>query len=226
MRAVIKLGGFAFPETTDGTFVRDYARTFGRLSKKHHMVVVTGGGAIARKYIVTARELGGSESFCDQLGIYVSRLNARLLIAGLGHIAYPEVPTSVEELRRYFAHGRIVVMGGLQPGQSTNATAAVAAETIHAEMFVNLTDVEGVYSGDPKSDPSARKLENVSPAQLSQLLAHRPLGAGQYELMDHVAIRIIERSRLKAIIVDGRDTKNLEKALSGKKVGTRIIHGR
>jgi uridylate kinase len=188
--------------------------------------MVTGGGAIARKYITVARELGGSEAFCDQLGIYVSRLNARLLIAALGHVAYPEVPSTIEELRRYFAHGRIVAMGGLQPGQSTNAVAAVVAETIHAQLLVNLTDVEGVYSGDPKSDSSARKLDTVTPNQLSQILSRQPLGAGQYELMDDVAIRVVERSRLPVVIADGRDVKNLERAMAGKKVGTRIVHGK
>lgn len=224
MRAVVKLGGFAFPEIPNRKLLHDYAESFAKLARKHHLVIVTGGGALARRYITTARELGGSESFCDQIGIYVSRLNSRLLIAALGLIAYPEVPTSVEELRRYYAHGRIVAMGGLQPGHSTNAVAAIAAETVHADLLLNLTDVEGVYSSDPKSDASARKLDQVTPKELSQLLSKQALGAGEYDLMDSVAVRIIERSRLKAMIVDGRDPKNLERAFAGKKTGTRIIH--
>ena len=59
-----------------------------------------------------------------------------------------------------------MVMGGLQPGQSTNAVGALVAEAIGADLFINATDVDGVYTSDPKKDPEARKLDIVDTDKL------------------------------------------------------------
>ncbi len=223
MKAVIKIGGFAFTsETTQ--LIEEYVRLLRELVGEYHLVVVTGGGPIARTYIKAARNMGVPESLCDQLGILVSRLNARLLVDGLGEYAFPEIPTNIDELKHYFASGKIVAMGGLQPGQSTNAVAAIAAETIGAQLFVNATDVEGVYTSDPSKDPKAKKLDEVTIGGLGEILAKGDITAGEYDLMDPIALRIIQRSRIPTIIVDGRRTENVLKALKSEKTGTKLIH--
>ncbi|MBS7618940.1 UMP kinase, partial [Candidatus Bathyarchaeota archaeon] len=51
--------------------------------------------------------------------------------------------------------------GGLQPGQSTNAVACVLAERSESKLLVNTTNVEGVYSADPKKDPHAKLYESI-----------------------------------------------------------------
>jgi uridylate kinase len=224
LKAVVKLGGFAFPGREEKTLVEEYVRVFKELIVENHLVVVAGGGAIARTYIKAARDMGVSESLCDQIGILVSRLNARLLLDGLGEYAFPEVPVNVDELRHYFASGKIVVMGGLTPGHSTNAVAAIAAETIGAELFVNATDVDGVYTTDPEKDKLAQKLEQVTVKQLTEILSMTGVTAGAYDLMDPLALRIIARSNLPTIILDGRKPMNIVKALRNEKVGTRVIH--
>ena len=224
MKLVLKLGGFIFPADLDSRKIRLYADLIKKLRKQgHRVVLVAGGGETARRYIEAARTLGASESVCDQLGIYVTRLNARLLIEALQEEAYPEVPENVEELRRFFTSGKVVAMGGLQPGHSTNAVAVVAAETIHAEALVNLTDVEGVYTQDPTKHPRAKKLDQISTRELLRIVLKGGVGAGQYELVDPLAVKMIGRSRIPTWIVSGEEPSNVERVLRGEKVGTRIM---
>ena len=188
------------------------------------MVIVTGGGRIARYYIRAAREMDVPESLCDHLGILASRLNARLLVDGLGESAFPQVPTSIDELKHYFASGKIVGMGGLTPGHSTNAVAAIAAETIKADLFVNATDVDGVYTSDPSKDSKAAKLDEVTVDQLNKILSTMAITAGAYELMDPLALRLIQRSQIPTVILDGRNPINVLKALQNEHAGTRVVH--
>ena len=85
---MLKLGGFVFDAELSGKKIGTYAKVMKEFSRKNRLVAVTGGGSIARKYIAAARELGASEFVCDQIGIHVSRLNARILawISGVGAV--------------------------------------------------------------------------------------------------------------------------------------------
>lgn len=225
MKAVIKLGGFAFSFEEKHPLVEEYVKLFKELLGQYHFVVVTGGGPIARYYIKAAREMGVPESLCDHLGILASRLNARLLVDGLGEYAFPEVPTTIDELKHYFASGKIVAMGGLTPGHSTNAVAAIAAETIQADLFINATDVDGVYTADPGKDPKAKKLDEVTIDRLTKILSKGDITAGAYDLMDPLALRIIHRSEIPTIILNGLAPDNVLKALRNESTGTRVVHG-
>jgi len=220
----VKLGGFAFSGEGQHPLVEEYVKLFKALVGQYRLVVVTGGGEIARYYIRAAREMHVPESLCDHLGILVSRLNARLLVDGLGEYAFPEVPTTIDELKHYFASGKIVAMGGLTPGHSTNAVAAIAAETIAADLFVNATDVDGVYTADPSKDPEARKLDEVTIDELSEILSNTGMGAGEYDLMDLLAVRIIRRSRIPTVILNGRTPENVQRALQNERTGTRLTY--
>ncbi len=187
------------------------------------MIVIAGGGGDARKYIRVARELGASEYMCDLLGIGVSRLNARLLLSALGEIAYPRLPTSLSLLTDAFEIGKIVVAGGMQPAQSTNAVAALSAEAIGAELLVNATNVDGVYSSDPNMDPSARRFDTIETRELLRLVLNGRMEAGTFELFDPVAIGIVERSGMRTRILDGRIPENIEKAARGESIGTLVL---
>jgi uridylate kinase len=223
LKVVLKLGGFAFPGGSGKLLVEDYVKLLSELVSEHRLVVVTGGGKVARTYITAARSMNVPESLCDQIGILVSRLNARLLVDGLGEYAFPKIPRSVGDLKHYFSTGKIVAMGGLTPGHSTNAVAAIAAETIGAELFVNATNVEGVFTSDPRKDKKARKLDEVSVNKLTELLSKGDITAGAYELMDPLALRIIARSKIPTVILDGRATSNVAQALRNQRVGTRVL---
>ena len=224
LRIVLKIGGFAFTGSDETEpLISKYVKLLKRLSNRHQFVVITGGGPIARFYIRAARAMQVPESLCDQLGILVSRVNARLLVDGLGDNAFPEIPTSVGELKHYFTSGRLVAMGGLQPGHSTNAVAAIAAETIKAELFINATDVDGVYTADPAKDRAAQRLEEVNIDRLAEILSENEMTAGGYDLMDQTALRIIRRSKIPTVILNGRTLTNITKAMRKEKTGTKVI---
>lgn len=223
-RVVIKLGGFIFSPKPQVDRLLGYRETLLRLREKGYgLVVVAGGGEYARTYIETARRMGTNEAFCDELGIKASRLNAELIVSCLGEEAYPRVPTNLEELKTALQTGKIIVTGGMFPAQSTDAVSAVIAELTGAKMLVKATDVGGVYTSDPKKGGEARKLDVVSVERLRDLLFRGASRAGEYELLDLQALRIIERSKIPTVIVDGRDPENVEKAIEGCKVGTRIV---
>ena len=222
-KLVVKIGRHLFSSNIDAKKILTYAELFQKLQKNgFRIVVVTGGGEEARKYIAVARELGVSEFICDILGIGVSRLNAFLLIAGIGDAAYPEPPSTLEELRKAFENEKIVVMGGLQAGQSTNAVAALAAEAIGADLLINATDIDGVYTVDPKKDPNAKKFMVIKTNELLKLVLDSKLLAGKYELFDPIAIKIVERSKIPTRIIDGTKTDNIELVVKGKPIGTLI----
>ncbi|MHA1216332.1 MAG: UMP kinase [Candidatus Thorarchaeota archaeon] len=227
MRAVLKLGGsLLYSDTGEVNLdrIRAYADTLTNLIQTgHRFVVIVGGGRPARTFVSAARALGANEAQCDWLGIKIARLNAELFCAALGDLAYPNVVDSLDELETGFCTGRVVLMGGLTPGQSTNAVAALAAELVGADILLNATNVDGVYDRDPKS-PGAKRLERVTIRELERILSGGGTRAGEYRLFDPVAIRVVARSRIRTVIFDGRDAQNLVRIISGERVGTTIVH--
>ena len=118
--------------------------------------------------------------------------------------------------------GLIVVTGGLHPGQSTNGTAALIAEKIKADEFLNATDVDGIYDSDPNKNKKAKKFKRIDLKKLRSLLVREDSVAGGYDLMDLVALKVIERSKIKTRVLKA-DLKEIEKAIKGNSVGTEII---
>ena len=227
MRVVLKLGGSLLYNDANEIIldrVREYASAIKELtSKDHQFAVVVGGGKPARTFITAARALGASEAQCDWLGIKIARHNAELLCAALGDIAYPKIAETLDELEIAACTGRVVLMGGLTPGQSTNAVAALAAESIHANLLLNATNVDGVYDKDPK-EPGAKRFDSIHITKLKEVLSGGGTRAGEYKLFDPVAIRVVERSKIKTIIFDGRNPDNLLQTMKGKDIGTIVTH--
>tara|TARA_B110001454_G_scaffold146348_1_gene135856 strand:+ start:218 stop:895 length:678 start_codon:yes stop_codon:yes gene_type:complete len=220
-RIVIKLSGSIFG-MDNVKVLKDYATFLVKISKICQPIIIAGGGTIARHYISHARSFGADESTLDELGIEISRLNAKLLIYALGNKAYLHPPTTLQEVRHAVDDGLIVVAGGLHPGQSTNGTAALIAEKIKAEQFLNATDVDGVYDMDPNKFKRAKKFKRIELKNLKNILVHEDSVAGGYDLMDIVALKIIERSKIKTRILKA-SPKIIEKAIKGGNVGTEII---
>jgi len=220
-RIVIKLSGRLFG-LEDSKILKDYAAFLVKISKICQPIVVAGGGKIARHYITHARSSGADESTLDELGIEVSRLNAKLLIYALQDRAYPHPPTNLKEVAHAADSGLIVITGGLHPGQSTNATAALIAEKVKASFFLNATDVDGIYDSDPNKNKNAKKFRRIELKKLRKMLVHQESIAGGYDLMDIIALKVIERSKIKTRIIKA-DIKTLEKAIKGSPEGTEII---
>jgi len=197
-RVVIKLSGsiFNIADANAMESIKEYARMLLDISNGVQPVVVTGGGKIARHYINIARSLGSDEANLDIVGIEVSRLNAKLLIFTLGDQVFSQVPKSLEEVAVAAASGKIVIAGGLHPGQSTNATSALIAETVKASKFLNATDVDGIYDSDPKKNRDAKLFKRITIKECMKILGSESSMAGKYELIDIVALKVIERSKI------------------------------
>lgn len=220
-RVVIKLSGRVFGDDAAGE-LKKYARLLTDVGGQVQPVVVAGGGKVARHYINIARGFGSDEASLDIMGIEVSRLNARLLIAALGDHAYPGVPVDLEQVGKAAAGGKIVVTGGLHPGQSTNATAALIAEKVKAKAFLNATDVDGIYDSDPNRNKSAKMFKEVTVRKCLEILGSENSAAGAYDLMDIVALKVIERSKIPTVVLKS-DPAVIKGAIAGKPMGTRIV---
>jgi uridylate kinase len=221
-RIVIKLSGSIFSQDTNHDSIKDYAQMLIDISNNIQPIVIAGGGKIARHYIDLARNLGSDEANLDIIGIEVSRLNAKLLIAALGDQAYSQVPKNLEEVAIAVASGKIVIAGGLHPGQSTNATSALIAESSKASGFVNSTDVDGIYDSDPNVNPNARLFKEITVNECMEILRAERTVAGTYDLMDIIALKVIERSKIPTRVIRS-DVGNIRDAIDGKDIGTKII---
>ena len=219
---VIKLSGSVFNFKTTSKSLKDYAQVLLDIQTKVQPVVVSGGGIIARHYVNLARSLGSDESSLDEMGIEISRLNAMLLSAALGDSVYPVIPSNLEEISIACQSGKIIVSGGLHPGQSTNATAALICEKIKADRFLNATDVDGIYDSDPKKNAKAKMFKEITIKKCLGLLNNESTEAGNYDLMDIVAMKVIERSKIPTYVIksDPKVIRNL--IMKNRQTGTKI----
>ena len=209
---VIKVGGsllFTEDYKINSSRIAEFCNILKTKKLKETIVIICGGGLPARHYIDSVRSFHGSEALCDTFGIELSRINAKLVIACLHEYAYPQVPKSLEELSIALLFKKIIVMGGLQPGQSTNAVAALAAELICADMFINATDVDGIYEDDPKTNPDAKMYDEIKIMDLFGMITKKRSIAGSYKLFDLVAVNLIARSEITTWFVNGKDPKNI-----------------
>jgi uridylate kinase len=99
----------------------------------------------------------------------------------------------------------------------------VIAETISANLLVKTIDAPGICTEDPKKHPNAKKIDEISAQRLLEMLSQKPLAAGAYEMIDPVAVKVIQRSKILTWIIPGENPKNLERILKGEHIGTRVV---
>jgi uridylate kinase len=225
---VVKIGGHLF--SGEGGLSVDWIRRASEILIACHRpgekwVIVVGGGLGARAFIRAARELGASETVCDEIAITVTRIHAKLFIQALGGAAYPNVVENVQDLRGALVSRDIAVAGGFWPGQSTFAVAAYCAETILAHKVILATNVEGIYDKDPRAYSDAKVIRQIKSKELSRLMEGSPQAAGEYRLVDRVGLSILERSNIKLAIIDARDPQKLRDALTTGYAGTIVEPG-
>ncbi len=233
MLIILSVGGSILAKELSPDSFLGYANALKELAKEHEIIVVTGGGVAARDYINVARSTGANEVECDYIGIDITRLNAKLLISALGDAAYPEPPKDYKQAQEVLPTGKIIVMGGVIPGQTTDAVAAILTEYLKADMLVISTAVDGVYSADPHKDPQAIKYDTMTAKQLVNTVMTTEMKAGSKSPVDPLAAKIIERCKIETIVMEGSDPQNVLKVImqesennEDKKevyLGTRII---
>jgi uridylate kinase len=222
-RVVIKLSGSIFGSNAMSKSIKEYGRMVNEIRRYSQPIIIAGGGNIARHYINLARDLGSDEASLDMMGIEVSRLNAKLLLYAVGNGIYPRVPTNLDEVSIAAGTGGPVILGGLHPGQSTNATSALVAEKVQAEIFLNATDVGGIYDSDPNINRHAKMFKTITVDKCIEILGKGSSMAGKYELMDMVALKIIERSRIPTLILRSNVSDIIKIIKSNDRIGTRIL---
>jgi len=226
---VIKFGGsLLFSE--GGTINYEKITEFCDLIKNDRnydsIVIVCGGGKIARRYIEAVREFTGNEILCDMIGIDISRINSRLIVANMKEFAYPQVPESFKELSTAIITSKVAVMGGLQPGQSTTSVAIQVAEFLKAERLIILTDVDGIYDKDPNVFDDAKLLRELNYDSLQKIILEisgdNQAAAGEYRIFDVVSLQILKRSNVVVSVISGSNLDQFKKLWNDEKanVGT------
>ena len=223
MRIIVSIGGSVLAPDLEADRVEAHADVLdGLVDEGHEVAAVVGGGGVARRYIGTARDLGATEYDLDALGIDVTRLNARLLIAALDSSATPEPAESHEAARASLRRGEVAVMGGTIPGHTTDAVAALLAEMVGADLLVYATSVPGVFSADPNVDSGAERYDELSAGELVDVISSIETAAGSNAPVDLLAAKIIERSGLRAVVLDGSEPSRIADAVAGDADGTEV----
>ena len=191
------------------------------------IAVVVGGGNIFRGVEVSSR--GVSRTTGDTMGMLATVMNCLALESALERKGQSArtlcafVMPQISELftraaaHRYLAEGRIVLLAGGtgNPYFTTDTTAVLCAAEIGAQAVLKATNVDGVYSADPKKDPSAKRFERLSHSQAVE---------GGYKVMDATAFALARETSLPIIVFSIAEPGSIGAILSGKGKGT-IVSG-
>lgn len=221
---VISLGGsLIMPEKMNAHFLINFVKTLRRHYRSCKFVIVCGGGIIARKYINALRLEGKSKKELAMAGIRTTKMNALFVMQLFGKKANDSLPKDMEEVRNNLPKNKVVVCGALRyaPNSTSDGTAAKIAHFLKAD-FINMTDVKGLYTDNPKKNPNAKFIPKISWKNFGERALKIKFRAGQNFVLDQQAAILIRKHKIKAYIL-GSDLKNLSKLLSGKNfVGTTI----
>ena len=221
MRIVIRIGGSVVASPINPERISRYAEIIkGIKAQGHEVVVVTGGGQLAREFITIAKSMELEMSAQDEIAISVSRLFAQLFLKKIADEVCSSVVTSLDEAEACLNGGKIVVMGGLKPGITTDTVAALVAERVSADLLLKGTDQDGIYNKDPRKNSDAIKLDEISFDNLQSVFSETSHKAGIHQIIDPEAVKVLKRKHVKLIVVNGFKPENIMAAVSGQKVGT------
>ncbi len=223
MRIVFRIGGSVVASPINTELMNKYVELLKSLKGQgHQLAVIVGGGTLAREFIGIAKNLGLAMQEQDELAISVSRLFAQLFVKKFGDLAGDKVALTLADAAECLEAGKIVVMGGLKPGITTDAVAALVAERVMADLLVKGTDQDGIYDKDPRKYGDAVKLDHISFDDLQSVLSEAVHKAGIHQIIDPEAVKILKRKRVKLIVVNGFKPENILAAVKGEKVGTSV----
>ncbi|MCL6003251.1 MAG: UMP kinase [Thermoplasmatales archaeon] len=214
---VISLGGSIFSKT-DEKYLLEFIK---RIKKENEYALVVGGGPIARDEISRLRKIGAKEYYLDMMGIQATRLNATMVSLALGNLM--EVPRSIDEAVRQMKLYKRVIMGGTEPGHTTDAVTLLLAEALNKDTVVNVTNVDFLYDRDPRLK-DANKIERISYSSAIKMITAEKRGAGENFPLDILSLNIARRSSIRIKLVSFKDTSNVFNAINGKKFkGTLVV---
>ncbi|MEX2029147.1 MAG: UMP kinase [Candidatus Paceibacterota bacterium] len=206
---IISLGGsLIVPEEIDVEFLKEFrSLILDQVAKGQKFVIITGGGKIARDYQKVAREMSNpTDADLDLIGIRALNLNAELV-------------------RVLFKNGsgiEVQIHGAKKPGGSTDTAAIKLAIKNNAEKVINLSNTDYVYDSDPKVNPDAKKIEQISWADYRALIP-KEWSPGLNTPFDPTAAQVAEAEGLEVVIMNGKPLDNLKNYLNGEKFFGTVI---
>jgi len=218
---VISIGGSVLlSEEADVSFFNELKNLLKKLSKDFRLYLVVGGGKTARTYIKLGRKFNFDEDLLDEIGINVTKVNAKLLanILGISNSKIPDTTDEAKELKY-----PIVVMGGTTPGHSTDMVGAELAEKTAASKFIIATNVDGVYDKDPNKYNDAKQIKEISIKQLIDKYGTDWSAAGKNIVIDGPALEIINRAKIPTFVLNGKRLDQLERAITNQQFDGTVI---
>ncbi|NOR85424.1 UMP kinase [archaeon] len=223
MKIIISLGGSLLTSDFSAANIQKYADEIINISKKNKVIVVIGGGKIARQYIDIADELNCNDYQKDYVAIKLTRANAAIFASALGNYAEQEIKTTYLGItNQYNMSEKIIVCGGTAPGQSTDGVSANLAKKIKADLMINATNIDGVYDKNPAEFKNAKKIDKLSYDQFLDILKNNEQAPGKYGLCDYKAVKILKEKKIPLIVVDGTNPKEIYLAVKGNHHGSTI----
>lgn len=212
---VLSVGGSVFfSDKLRAPEIAKFCESINELKRDgYEFVIVVGGGRIARAYQAGAKALGANNFDLDEVAIQITRANA-LLFTHIIDNAWKEVLTDPKQAENVLLLGKTPVYGGTTPGQTTDSVAAIIAEMMNAE-FVNLSNVDGIYSADPKTEPNAKMYKELSHVKMVSLLKAQASKPGAHTFVDPHAAAIIQRSKIRSSFIHGDDLNNFKNCIRG-----------
>lgn len=220
---VISLGGSLInPGQVDSIFLKNFKKLIlSEVNKGNKFILITGGGALCRHYQDALRGIiKPSNEVLDWLGIYTTRVNARLVQLMFGPHASSEIVKNPE--KKLIFNKKILVASGWKPGRSTDFVAVTLGKIYNAQTVINLSNIDYVYTKDPKKFKDAKKIERIPWTNFRKIVGNK-WDPGKNAPFDPTAARLAQKLGLKVIIANGKNLKNLENILAGKQfIGTTI----
>ncbi len=221
---VVSVGGsLIVPDQIDTGFLKRLRELVLRKIKGGlSFYIIAGGGKLARRYQEAAREARGelSSEDADWMGIHATRLNAWLVRSLFLDEAQDRIVKNPE--RAVNQKYSVVIGGGFRPGNSTDLAAVMAAKTVGAKKVVNLSNIDYVYTADPRTNPDATKIEKISWKEFRKLIP-KDWDPGLSSPFDPIAAKEAEALGIEVAVINGAKLEELDNYLSGKPfVGTVI----
>jgi uridylate kinase len=227
-RILLKLSGEALmgdkPFGLDEAVVADIADQLGEVHALGvQMAIVVGGGNIIRGLAASHR--GIDRVTGDHMGMLATVINALALQDALekrGVSTRVQTAIDIREIAepyirrraiRHFEKGRAVIFGAGtgNPFFTTDSAAALRAAEIHAEILLKATKVDGLYSADPKTDPEARLLPEVTYQEVLEK---------NLQVMDAAAISLCRENKIPIAIFDLGVGGNIRRVICGERIGS------
>jgi uridylate kinase len=190
-----------------------------RVSAGDRLGLVIGGGAPAREGISLAKPLINDDYHLDKIGIAATRLNATIIreaFTEAGISVSGIIPSSVNEAVQLLEERPVVVMGGTEPGHTTDAVATRLAIAVKANKCIIATNVEKVFNEDPRCNPNAKSFDNLTHEELQEIVGpaeHKE--AGKSSVVDPIAVLEATMANLELNIIDGREIERFNNAILG-----------